>query len=376
MPSVKIACATLLLFASCPAFSQFSSQYRQAAQAYSNAAAQCQNPAGAACMRQNAQYYNCLANQLQGGSACGSQPSCSTSCTGGGSTSALGGALLGATGPSSGNAKADAIGKLFGLSVQLMMNDDSNSSTPERAAADPAAVAAQAAAAAAAAQQNANAQAAQTLQDANSLMASMNGTSAASAPDSTAALSSLLGGDAPTNTSTAAISSLLGDNPPASGGPASSTATIAGLLGSPSIPPQPGPSNLAIQNPQFAGAAAQSQDPPPDPSKVADLGDDLLDDKAVDPTLSDLWQGMKDTTQKWSNAAGDLLHSHPIDSLAQSLGVNQNPNADPIDAAVHDCGVGMTAVALPHPAGGDAAAATCGKSFSNVALSMLGMATD
>ncbi|HEY6618950.1 MAG TPA: hypothetical protein VIY68_05340 [Steroidobacteraceae bacterium] len=257
-----------------------------------------------------------------------------------------------------------------------MMSNDSNNTMPERAAPDPAAAAAEAAAAAAAAQQNANAQAAQTLQDANALLASMNGSSAVSAPDSTAALNSLLGGDAAASTSTATISSLLGDNPPASAGPANSTAAIAGLLGSPSIPPQPGPSNLAIQNPQFAAAFAQSQNAPPDPSQEVNLGDDLLDDKAVDPSLSDLWQGMKDTTQKWTNAAGDLLHSHPIDSLAQSLGLNQNPNADPIDSAVHDCGVGMTAVALPHPAGGDAAAASCGKSFSNAAMNVLGLATD
>ncbi len=195
MPSIKLLCAALLLFTSGPAFSQFSSQYRAAAQAYSNAAAQCQNPAGAACMRQNAQYNNCLANQMQGGSACGNPPSCSTACTGGASSSGPGSALLGVGGMSSGNAKADAIGKLFGFGIQQIMNNDSNDSTPERAAPDPAAVAAQAAAAVAAAQQNANAQAAQTLQEANSLMASMNASSSTSAPDSTAALSSLLGCD-------------------------------------------------------------------------------------------------------------------------------------------------------------------------------------
>jgi hypothetical protein len=376
MPSVKIVCAALLLFASCPAFSQFSSQYRQAAQAYSTAAAQCQNPAGAACMRQNAQYYNCVANQLQGGSACGSQPSCSTACTGGGSSSGPGGALLGATGPSSGNAKADAIGKLFGLGVQLMMNNDSNNTTPERAAPDPAAAAAQAAAAAAAAQQNADAQAAQTLQDANALMASLNGSSAASAPNSTAALNSLLGGDAPSNTSSAAISSLLDDNPPASTGSANSTATIAGLLGSPSIPPQPAPSNIVIQNQQFAGAAAQSQGPPPDPSAAANLGDELLDDKAVDPTFGDLWQASKDNFNALKTAAGDILNSHPMDSLAQSLGLKQAPSADAFDTGVHDCGVAMMAVALPHPAGGDAAAAGCYNASSHAALSILQLATD
>src|ERR1700732_5399461 len=99
MRSIKILCGAFLVFASTPSFSQFSSQYRAAAQAYSNAAAQCQNPAGAACMRQNAQYNNVLANQLQGGSACGSPPSCSTACTGGASSGPAG-ALLGGIGPS------------------------------------------------------------------------------------------------------------------------------------------------------------------------------------------------------------------------------------------------------------------------------------
>jgi len=38
------------------------SRYLQAAEVYNNAAAQCQNPAGAACMRSNATYYQCVAN--------------------------------------------------------------------------------------------------------------------------------------------------------------------------------------------------------------------------------------------------------------------------------------------------------------------------
>jgi hypothetical protein len=183
----------------------------------STAAAQCPNAAGAACNRLNAQYYTCVANSMQfgyRGPACGNGPSCSTACTGGASSSALGSALLGGAGTSSGNPKVDAFGKVFSFGIQMMMNNDSNNSPPQRAAPDPAAVAAQAVAAAAAAQQNANAQAAQTLQEANSLMASMNGSSTTSAPDSTAALNALLGGGA-------------------AGSPANgdATSTIVGLLG-------------------------------------------------------------------------------------------------------------------------------------------------
>jgi hypothetical protein len=82
-----LAVAFLGIFGTVSAPGQFADTYRQAAQAFNNAAAQCQSPAGAACLRQNANYYNCLANQLGGGGSCGSSPSCSTSCTGSGSGS-------------------------------------------------------------------------------------------------------------------------------------------------------------------------------------------------------------------------------------------------------------------------------------------------
>jgi hypothetical protein len=77
---MKMVCLSLFLSAT-GALGQFSDTYQKAAQAYENAAAQCQSPAGASCMRQNATYYSCLASQLQGGGGCGAQPSCSTACT-------------------------------------------------------------------------------------------------------------------------------------------------------------------------------------------------------------------------------------------------------------------------------------------------------
>jgi hypothetical protein len=271
------------------------------------------------------------------------------------------------------NSAGNAILGIVSLFGQKNSGDTPSQPDPAELAA---ARAARAQAQAAMTQQQLNANAADVLNQTNSLMASMNGPSGASPPDSTAALNALLGGNAPASNSTAAISSILGDDPQAGTGSANATATIAGLLGSPSLPVQPAPVNPVINNPQFAAAFAQSQNPPPDPSQVANLGDDLLDDKLVDPTWSDLVQGMKDTTQKWTNAAGDLLHSHPIDSLAQSLGLTQDPNADAFDAGVHDCGVGMLAVALPHPAGGNAAVAACYNANSRASMSVLQMATD
>jgi hypothetical protein len=274
-------------------------------------------------------------------------------------------------------------GNLAGGLVSLFGQNSGGNAPPQPDSAELAAAqAARAQAQAAMRQQQLNADAADVLNQTNSLMASMNGPSGASPPDSTAALNALLGGNAAAGESTAAISLILDDDPQTSTGSASTTATIAGLLGS-SPTPQPAPVNFVIQNPQFAAAFAQSQNPPPDPRQAANLGDDLLDDKPVDPTWSDLVQGMKDTTEKWTNAAGDLLHSHPIDSLAQSfdslkqsLGLKQDPSADTFDAGVHDCGVGMLAVALPHPAGGDAAAAACYNANARASMSILQMATD
>src|ERR1035437_10301766 len=93
-------------------------QYRQAATTYNNAAAQCQVPAAAACMRQHATYYSCLANQLGGGPSCNSAPSCSTSCPGGTSsgsgTPGAVGTALGAAG-STGSVKGDLLMAGVGL---------------------------------------------------------------------------------------------------------------------------------------------------------------------------------------------------------------------------------------------------------------------
>lgn len=82
--ALTFSCATLVTNSSAQCMS---CQYQQAAQAYRNAAAQCQNPAGRSCMLANANYYDCVAAQFGPGGASRSctQPSCSTACTGGGS---------------------------------------------------------------------------------------------------------------------------------------------------------------------------------------------------------------------------------------------------------------------------------------------------
>jgi hypothetical protein len=129
------------------------------------------------------------------------------------------------------------------------------------------------------------------------------------------------------------------------------------------------------QNPQFISAYAQVQDPPPDASQIGTL-DDLLDDKPIDPSAASLWQGMKETAISWTNSAGDLLKSHPLQSIAQSLGFSQDPNADPVQSVVHSCGVSMLKGAAPYPAGGDAAAAGCMNAVEQQGMGVVGMASD
>jgi hypothetical protein len=130
----------LILFTSSTgAVAQFSDTYQKAALAYENAAAQCQSPAGASCMRQNAAYYSCLSKQLQGSASCGAQPSCSTACTSSGS---------GGGGGSIGTAAAGLTPKqqlaLTGLSLALnWLSNHHRSDAAQQTAEDEAAIAAQ-----------------------------------------------------------------------------------------------------------------------------------------------------------------------------------------------------------------------------------------
>lgn len=91
--------------------------YWHAAQLYNNAAAQCTNPAGATCLRQNAAYYQCLGDAMQSNgpslSSCGSQPTCNTSCVGSGTGGAPAGASPGQSNSSNGTSSSNLIGPLL-----------------------------------------------------------------------------------------------------------------------------------------------------------------------------------------------------------------------------------------------------------------------
>lgn len=258
--------------------------YWQAAQAYNNAAAQCQNAAGAACLRQNASYYQCLGNAMQAGgpsiNSCGAAPSCSSSCTGSPSTGAVSpGAGSGQLNPFCNDPANKAVGLMLqnvgacggGLSPtalkfnaiqknlqmkQQMVNNAGNAifgivslfgHNNNAAAAppdseivpepDPAAVAA--------------AQQSQINADASALLASVNALVPGGAPDSpaqpnpNAALSALLDDTPAANTSSAAINSLLGDSNRQDTGTGPATNAVNNLLAendapSPANRPQPG----------------------------------------------------------------------------------------------------------------------------------------
>ena len=230
-----------------PSFGQsMADTYRMAAQAYNNAAAQCQNPAGAMCMRQNAQYQLCLANQLGGGGSCGNPPTCSTACTGaGGSGSGGSGPLF--TPSMSTNPKADAIGNLVGLGISLLMKDRSKEETPSpENNVDPAALAAEMAAAE---RQRRDAEASDILQQSNSLFESINGSSPQPAtPSSTVNLDTLLDNGQPSDASTATINSLLDDSNPVNTGDTDPAAAVAGLLDQPAGNPDSADGNLSGPN--------------------------------------------------------------------------------------------------------------------------------
>ena len=125
----KLICV-LLVTCSTGAVAQSSDTYQKAAQAYENAAAQCQSPAGASCMRQNASYYSCLARQLQSGGSC-SQPSCSTACTSSGSGSGVAGVAGAASGLSQ---KQQLAITGLGIALTWLSNHHHNdSATPQTA---------------------------------------------------------------------------------------------------------------------------------------------------------------------------------------------------------------------------------------------------
>jgi hypothetical protein len=230
---------------------------------------------------------------------------------------------------------------------------------------------AEAEAAAAAKQLRINAEASDLLQQANGLADSLNNSSpdSASGPNASSAVNSLLDSPPSSDSSSSAINALLDDNT-APDPSANQTATaVAGLLDQPTTPPE----TDSVSNAQFVAVATQRQDPPPTAEQTAAFDDDLFGDKRVTITGSDFLRGMKKTGSAWVNSAGDLLNSHPLQSLANAMGLTPNPNADAVDAIAHSCGLAMLAGAAPNPMGGDAAAAGCGKAAS---MAVIGMVND
>jgi hypothetical protein len=237
--------AAVLHILALSAFGQMAQQYQQAAQAYSNAANQCQVPAASACMRQNATYYGCVANQLSGGPSCGSQPTCSTAC--GGSSGSSGAGNSGFSPANTGNARNDAIANGVGTAIMLLgkwkMAHDAKKAAQDEAAtnetsdedAGDSTHAAQVAAQAEAGQQRILNEASQILLESNALMASnevdAGSASPGSSPDSTAAIGALLDSGPAAPDATSAISALL-DTPDAANGdaPLNPTAAVSALL--------------------------------------------------------------------------------------------------------------------------------------------------
>lgn len=208
----KLATIALLSVAAVHAHGQMAAQYLAAAQAYFTASAQCKNPVGAACMMSNGRYNQCLAAQLgPGGPASCPAPSCSTSCVGG-----AGGGVAGSTGASklantiNNGMQLYQLGKAFGL----FGNNNSQPAAPADTGPTPEQLAAEAAAAQAAQQQQINADAANILNEANSLVAADNTDSSQNPPDTTAQVCALLGNCAPT------INQVTGSSPSCGAGPA------------------------------------------------------------------------------------------------------------------------------------------------------------
>jgi hypothetical protein len=212
--------ATWMLCISAPAYCQMADAYAAAAQKFDAAAAQCQNPAGAACLRQNAEYMRCTVRALSpSGANCGDQPSCSTSCSVGGVSSSGGnGNAIRGSGLSPAGQIAQSIGTIQQLiqarnaardarhANEQMQQDSSDNDSQDNSVAE-----AQAAAAAAQAQrQKINSDAASVLAQANSLSASLNtsyGQSAA--PNATSTISSLLDTSPTSSDSASAVTALL-----------------------------------------------------------------------------------------------------------------------------------------------------------------------
>lgn len=299
-------------------FAQCSGQlscYQAAAQAYANAANQCQNAGGnAACLRQFASYYQSC------GDACGSPPSCTPLCTGGGgATGALGSAMSPAMTTAQRAVAADQnkvqqVDNLVNMGISLFSMFESNKSSAPPADSAPAPDPAAAAAAAAAAQQQLyNAEAASILADANAYMASDSAAPAPAQPDPNATLDNLLDdNNQPTDSSTAEVTDLLGgdnsqpDSGTAADSPASSTpdpnATLSNLL-------TPDSSSTT----DTAAATTALPSPPPDQSIPQDVAPP---DPATDSAMQ---ESVDQRTPDAAQTLGQMFQSSVVQPVENEL---------------------------------------------------------
>jgi hypothetical protein len=370
------AMAVWLALAVTPVFGQFSDQYRQAAQAYSNAAAQCQNPAGAACMRTNAQYYNCLSNDLSGRS-CGGSPTCSTSCTGAGSGTGTGTPSMGTS--ATGNPKLDNINNAITGAFKIWSilhppKSDAGGEDPLPAQPVP-----EEAAQAQLAQRQADA--ANLLSDSNVLLGAMNGGAGSAGSTSTAPnLDSLFDNGAPSSASTSAINSLLGDPSTAADSPANAVADLLGDSPSPTAIDDQQTSLSAVQTamvPQDSQTRAvfdESEDSP-QPLDVSSSAPNLLD--ALRQKVHDALTGLTDTVKTTATSIVDKINDPALNCLAYGGTTKEgagNPNLAVDNAA--RCGSLKLLIPGPYPVTQDAAAASYMLGIQNAAgLSTLGMST-
>jgi len=287
-----------------------SAQYRAAADAYNNAAARCQNPAGAACMRNMANYNVCLANRLSGGGSC-TRPTCSTACiqsTSSGSGTSFSPTMLPSTSPTS-----DAVVNAIGLFGQILADRNAKKEAREEAERENARESdadkeTREASLAAAQESQRNAEASEILMASNNMLGITDPNSEAARPNTStgtaASINSLLDPSrAPSNVA-ADISSVL-DYPTSE--PIDSTSKIAALLDASdtestvsavTLNASPtGPNADAIitsmtpQNPLLASAFQNAQDSPIHGNAEGELEKNLSEASDLGP-INDGLQGI------------------------------------------------------------------------------------
>jgi hypothetical protein len=213
------------------------------------------------------------------------------------------------------------------------------------------------AAAAAAQQQIINAEAADLLASANSLLPSQPSAEPSTQPDSNAAVSALLDENTPSNTATAAVSSLLGDAAPLDTGATSTATAVAGLLDDStqpadanSVPPPPAVNPQDPNRPSPGNPFYQSPMPdksqwytPPTPLQDSVMNADLQD--SVDqpnPSMFDtLRQQLQSGVQTVKDEVSDGLNSLVTSGKSLLAPIMNDPGLQAIYHVVSNGGATM-----------------------------------